>query len=378
MKSNCCKINIAVFLAFFYTICFSSQLAGAADIRQVDRWDKQITNGVLYSHYKLKIDGKPLHVYVTWIKLSSPHLQVSPILANNRLDSLETVSSMAERTGALVAINGSFFNRSNTNPFPVGFIMMNGRTVYFSHEHRSAFGLTERKIPLFGYPTTKGIIYIEKTGDYFELKGMNRKRCNNDALVYSPEYGERTGTNKHGVEITIANDVVVGESDGDSVIPANGFVISLHGENRRYAEWLSLGDRVRLYFVVDPAWLDVYNALTGGPLLIRGGRIVVEKSAKEKLRQGANRRIPLTAVGSTLEGRLMFVVADGRRSNYSVGVTYDEMAQFMRSIGAINAIGMDGGGSSTMVINGEIVNRPSGGAPRRVSNGIGVFTGSPF
>ncbi len=71
----------------------------------------------------------------------------------------------------------------------------------------------------------------------------------------------------------------------------------------------------------------------------------------------------------------MLVVADGRQPKYSVGVTYAEMAQFMRSIGAINAIGMDGGGSSAMVIKGELVNRPSGGSSRRVSNGLGVFIG---
>ncbi len=257
------KINIAIFIAVFLTICSLMYTSQAAEIRQLDRWDKQITKGVLYSHYKLKVEEKPLHIFVVWVSLTDPRIDIRPILANDRLDSLETVPAMARRTGAIVAINGSFFNRSDKNPFPVGFIMSKGRTVYFSHENRSAFGLTARKIPLFGYPTTKGIIYIEKTGDYFELKGMNRKRCNNDALVYSPEYADRTGTNQHGIEIIVSNDIVVGTSKGDSVIPGNGFVISLHGENKKYANRLSTGDKVRLYFVVDPAWLDVYNALTG-------------------------------------------------------------------------------------------------------------------
>lgn len=347
--------------------------AGATHIERLATWEKAITGSVLYRHYKLSVDGSPAHAFVLEISLDSPYLEVRPILANDRLDSLETVPDMAERTGALAAINGSYFNTKPSNPFPVGFIMIDGRTVYFSHQNRSAFGLTENNVPLFGYPKTRGIIFNERTGDYFYLWAMNGRRQENEVLVYTPEFGATTKTNEFGKEVVVSRDKVVAITKGDTPIPNDGYVLSLHGSGRQYLNWLELGDRAKLYFLVDPSWLSVHNALTGGPLLIKGGKIVLDESEAEKLYLGKTKRIPITAVGSTADGRLFFVVVDGRQKGYSLGMTYAEMAHFMKSLGAINAICMDGGGSSVMWINGVTVNKPSDGKPRAVANGIALF-----
>lgn len=363
----------AAWAAILLIAAAAGSTSAGAPLSIEQRWDRTVRPGILYTHFRMSVLGNPLHAYVIQVSLDREGIGIRPILANDKLNSLETVPSMARRTGAVAAVNGSFYNRSEKDPFPVGFLMINGRTVYFSHVHRSAFGLTRQKIPLFGYPKTKGIIYLEKTGEYFFLWGMNRRRSADDALVYTPEYGAATGTNVYGREIRVSNDRVAGMQYGNSHIPPDGFVISLHGESMKYFNWFQRGDRVRLYFVVDPAWLDVYNSITGGPMLIRGGKTALDTSVSEKLRQGYSNRIPATAVGNTLDGRLIFVVMDGRQKKFSIGVTFSELADFMRSLGAINAIGMDGGGSSTMVIDGAVVNRPSEGGPRRVSNAIGVF-----
>jgi hypothetical protein len=373
MRQRPGKFNLKHIAAAVFLVCAAAAPAAAANFKTLASWGKVVSPGVVYSQYKMTVNGLPLRVYITKIWLSQPGVQVQPILANNRLDSLETVASMARRTNAAAAINGSFFNRSSSDPFPVGFMMINGRTVYFSHKYRSALGLTEQKIPLIGYPKTRGIIYVEKTGDYFFLWGMNRRRRNNEALVFTSEFGLTTRTNDYGREVVVSNERVAGFRYGNSRIPEDGFVVSLHGESAKYFNWFRMGDSVRLYFVVDPAWLDVHNAITGGPMLLRGGLSALEQSKDEKLYQGFRSRIPATAVGTTPDGRLLFVVIDGRQRKFSVGVTYWELAQFMKFLGCNNAIGMDGGGSSTMVINGSVVNRPSDGASRAVSNAIGVF-----
>ncbi|MFA6450103.1 MAG: phosphodiester glycosidase family protein [bacterium] len=360
-------------LIVLLTLAVAYSPARAASFKTIERWNKAIAPGINYSHIRMTVNGLPLHAHVVKISLSEPGIDIRPILANNRLDSLETTASMARRTGASVAINGSFFNRSSSDPFPVGFMMINGRTVYFSHTYRSAFGLTEQKVPLFGYPKTRGIIYMEKTGEYFFLWGMNRKRRNDESLVFTPEYGAKTNTNENGREVRVSGERVVGLDYGDSLIPNDGFVLSLHGDSEKYFNWFKRGDSVRLYFVVDPAWLDVHNAITGGPMLLKNGECVLEQSKDENLRQGFRGRIPATAIGSTADGQLLLVVIDGRQRKFSVGVTYWELAEFMKSFGAINAIGMDGGGSSSLVINGVTVNSPSDGASRAVSNAIGVF-----
>lgn len=88
---------------------------------------------------------------------------------------------------------------------------------------------------------------------------------------------------------------------------------------------------------------------------------------------------PRTAVGVTRNGRyLILMVIDGRQAGYSEGTTTAETAEWIRKLGAYNALNLDGGGSTALVMEGNngqpgLLNRPSGGAERRVANHLGVF-----
>ena len=72
------------------------------------------------------------------------------------------------------------------------------------------------------------------------------------------------------------------------------------------------------------------------------------------------------------DGTVLVLVVDGR-SNNSKGLTLQELATYFLRLGARDAVNLDGGGSSVMVINGEIVNKPSDGRERPVSMGLGLF-----
>ena len=84
---------------------------------------------------------------------------------------------------------------------------------------------------------------------------------------------------------------------------------------------------------------------------------------------------PRTAVGFTANKIVYFVVADGRSVNYSHGLTYAQLAEIMKALDAKEAINLDGGGSTTFVVNTTAVtvrNRPSDGTPRKVANGWAI------
>ena len=172
---------------------------------------------------------------------------------------------------------------------------------------------------------------------------------------------------------------MVGVGQGNSAIPENGYVLSGHGSA---GQWLQKLGNWRLYRSLTgeltPDWLQegVVHAIGGGPRLLRNGEIDVtgqEERFQADITQG---RAPRTALGVTASGELLLVTVNGRQSNISIGMTLEELAELMRQLGAVDAMNLDGGGSSTMVVRGIVLNAPSDGTPRPVSNALLVWSGA--
>lgn len=97
------------------------------------------------------------------------------------------------------------------------------------------------------------------------------------------------------------------------------------------------------------------------------------RSREEKIPNDiAKGRAPRTAVGLKKDGTVLVLVVDGRSSD-SKGLTLQELATYFLRLGARDAVNFDGGGSSIMVINGEVVNKPSDGRERMVSMALGLY-----
>ncbi len=110
------------------------------------------------------------------------------------------------------------------------------------------------------------------------------------------------------------------------------------------------------------------EAMGGGPTLVENGAVVPQ--ARQGFSSGHTHvRHPRTAVAQLANGRLLFVVADGRSSR-SRGLTTRALATILVDRGAVTAISLDGGGSSTIAFDGRVLNVPSDGKPRRVANGL--------
>ena len=120
--------------------------------------------------------------------------------------------------------------------------------------------------------------------------------------------------------------------------------------------------------LADGAW----NTLSFGPAIVEDGTVVDGIETQEIDTNFGNHSIqgdqPRTAVGVIDENHLVFVVVDGRQTGYSEGVTLTELADIMIDLGATTAYNLDGGGSSTMYFNGEVINSPSNGGERGTSD----------
>ncbi len=225
----------------------------------------------------------------------------------------------------------------------------------------------------------KAAIAVEGGSSSFAVDGFNRDRGTNELVVFTPEFHRTTLTDPSGAEAIVSNGKIIEVRDkaGSSLIPADGMVLSGRGAA---AEWiranLNRGTAVRLETAIEaepPLPFPPDFLIGGGPRLLRGGKPV--PSEAEAFPAGFyGTRHPRTAAGVRADGTIVLAVVDGRQPKVGVGMTIDELASLMAELGCVDAINLDGGGSTTMTVKGKVVNSPSDPTGERaVSDALLVF-----
>lgn len=334
-------------------------------------WQRPVEKGINYTHVKRGTPTGTLHIHVLEIDLKNKNIGIRPELANRKLGYLEKTSSIALKSDAIAAINGSFFITKKDLNLPVGNLIIDKKPLSRSILNRSAVGFTVDKNIIFGMPKIKGYAVNMKNRKSITIWGINRPRKNDETIVYTDEFGDNTRTNIWGKEIAVdKNNKVIRKGTGNSAIPKDGFVISLHGWSRDFYDNVRIGNKIELNYMLINGWQNVTHAITGGPLLIEDGMIIVEKSlAREKFSRHMLPPNSRTAIGVSSDNKLILAVVD-KRYGISRGTTYTELAKIMKELGAIYAMGLDGGGTSTMYLAGHVVNYPLDFSERPVSNAL--------
>jgi uncharacterized protein YigE (DUF2233 family) len=164
----------------------------------------------------------------------------------------------------------------------------------------------------------------------------------------------------------------------------DGFVYSLGPEAGVAAADLKVKAPVRIVPELNEAGIspagagrswEAMDSIVGGvPVLLLDG-VLAFRPDSERMRAGfAEERHPRTAVGLRADGTWVFVVVDGRQPQLSVGMSLEELARVMSSLGCVDALNLDGGGSSTIYYQGKVVNSPSDATKDRpVSDAIAIL-----
>jgi hypothetical protein len=167
-------------------------------------------------------------------------------------------------------------------------------------------------------------------------------------------------------------------------VPRQGVLLTGSGDAARFLRNAAL-PRSRADILLSllvggrPTDLTGLTVVGGGPRILRAGRVAVAARAegfaplRAFFQSFVAGRQPRTLAGVRADGTLLLVTVDGRAPGWSAGMTLSEAARLMRSLGARDALNLDGGGSSTMAVRGEVVNRPSDRVERRVSDGLFVM-----
>jgi exopolysaccharide biosynthesis protein len=285
---------------------------------------------------------------------------------------LETTSSMAERSGAIAAVNGGYFRTTGAyRGEPMGALLLDGKLMSESFDNRAAVGLIPRRGRseiIFGHLGFSGRVKTAR-GDEIAISGVNRPRSANELIIFTPEFHRSTLTAPGGVELVVRRGRLVRLEDGkgSSLIPSDGYVISASGARRGWLlKNLRIGSRVRLSMKLTPAesdsanlWARASSIVGGGPQLIKNGRIDITARAEKIGEKFVTDRHPRTAIAKLKSGKILFVTVDGRQPGTSVGMSLAELAELLLEFEATEAINLDGGGSTTMVVGGKVVNNPS-------------------
>lgn len=277
-----------------------------------------------------------------------------------------TVSTIAADNGAVAAVNGGYFN---TDGQLIGCSRIDGQTAGTIYYARTSLGFMPDGTMKIGTVSYDAEVTL---GDVtLPVSGVNCPRGEDNLTLYNPLYGNTTDTNEFGTEYVIRDGRVVAIGNGNGRIPRDGMIVSVHGSSEEAFKDVKVGYRATIKENYYGELADAQNILGAGPELLRNGKINVTSRGEYFPSDIAVGKAPRTAVGIKGNGHVLLAVIDGRQS-HSTGTTLAETAELMKMFGAVNAMNLDGGGSSEMVLNGEIINSPSDGRERRVGNGIVV------
>lgn len=294
-------------------------------------------------------------------------LQLVPVLSNGAIKGLDTVSAMAHQSRSVAAVNGSYFAPSGE---VIGLMKVNGEIVSTPAVARTALGILPDQTVLMDQVKYQG--YAELPGGVKAvISGVNRQRGENEMVLYNSWYDRATGTNDFGAEYIIREGKVQAVTTANAPIGPDTTVLSVHGEAQKKLARLKPGDEVKITHSLGAKWDQTVHALGAGPMLVKEGSVFLTTKLEDFGSDIAGGRAPRTAVGITGEGKILLVAVDGRRSD-SAGMSLLELALLMQELGALDAMNLDGGGSTAMVIHDKVVNNPSGGGERKVGNALTV------
>jgi len=347
-----------------------------------------LSRGIIYEQNRMMTSRGMLDVHVLIVDLDEPYITLAPVASSRELGLRETTSRMLSDAGAVAGINADFFSMSRNHSTYFGPMVRDGQVLSLnagtnieSHD-LATFFLDMNNNPFFRYMRTTMRLYAN--GSFL----TNIITYNSiGPSMYSPMIVSRAAMEDTAAidaripdttKIVVENNIVTRVTTLTVDTPENGFVILIPAVSLPYyGSSLTLGTHVNLHVGTDlnVDFSGIRSAIGGGAVILENGELVEDVGIEP------NRRHPRTAVGVTRDGRIILMTVDGR--THSIGVTHAELGAILQRYGVINAMHMDGGGSTTMVtrtVNGaySVANLPSDGSQRRVTNALGIFDNSPI
>ncbi|MBP5093232.1 MAG: phosphodiester glycosidase family protein [Abditibacteriota bacterium] len=366
-----------------------------------------VGEGIEYREYTLP---GPNNVFVSRMYRHNPNAGMTIMTANDRRKGNQTIGDQLDlydgkvlfdgkdwgkRLKPVVGVNGDFYLGGGAS-----------RTLRVADGYMAYPMLDDQSIWGGFYATFGGDMFISgsavrsssvtlicPSGKSFDISAVNSDLPENGAAIYNYKYGLSAPAADTVAVIdpggpwlvgTTSGDVVsLGKGEEETVIPFDRCVVAANGDiAKELAENLKTGTKVKIKTVIKAKLNDIdipeekfaglSESLIGSQIVLQDGGVI----ANEGIELMTDRH-PRTVLAYN-DDYLYFMVCDGRRKGVSIGMTGVELGEFCRDeLNADFAVNMDGGGSSTMITNGTLRNKPSDGKQRAVANGFVMYNTLP-
>ncbi len=420
---RCFKMVISTVIAvsLVLALCMADVTALPIPTGETERSVVEIADGVRMT--KFALSGTPYglqKVNAVEFDLAQENLYLE-ILKGDYIVSKKTMDAYvkqyntehkSEGKEVICAVNGDLWMtsvHSNTNvttsvlQVPRGVLISDG-IIYCSSQTKNeatyasngeghstfwAFGITDEYVPMIGQPIVN--ITVKNTDKSLETttKALNRLPAHDSLVIYNGD------CNYSNYALEDAYEVVLSDINGEFRCngTVSGTVSAIYSANDGTSPTLTKDsvvltargtaiDKISEYSVGDDVTIDISITDNSGrdndwskAILAIGGHIPLVLDGASQNITGSTTGYPSTIVGYKNDGTIIFIQNDGRRENWSTGFSFSTADDLMVELGVNSAINLDGGGSSTMVVGEEVVNKPSDGSPRAVINGIALVSG---
>ena len=323
-----------------------------------------VSKGIKHIKLVRYYQGRPVKLNIIEADMNvNPKIKIEPVLASATLSHKASITAMAKRNNSLVAVNGAFFLPQTG--CPLGTMMVDKKLYTGPVFNRVAMGIFDNG---FKMDRVKLNATLKCGWNEIKIDNINQPRMSVAyTLCYTSDWGKMSPVSpKNGMQVVVSDGKVISITKERSPIPLNGFV--LVGPATRLSS-LQINDKVSMSVKTSPEWENVNHIISGGPYLVKNGEVFVDVQEQKLLAIGG--RNPRTAIGYTKDNRFIMITADGREGS-SIGLTLKELAVYMQSLGCVNAMNLDGGGSTVMYVNGLIANKPPVSGGIALSNALTI------
>ncbi len=292
-----------------------------------------------------RVDGVTPSGWVTvqYITLDLTRYRAAIAHSSAGIGTVSSVAAMVRETNAVAGINANFFDPPTG--LPVGFLLKDGQVLNTPYLNRATLAISFFGELHFVNPHIS--LTLRTPHGTITVDGINRPLSRDALIVYTPEYAGPRGLWNNARVVAIQGDQVkwIGSERSVRFTERGMYWLAATGSAKNRLANLLPAERVKIDYAMSPELYLLRDAFQAGPMLLREGQIalVYEGFQADMLQKPAAR----SALARTRDGTLILLIVT--RGNGSVGMNLYELAQFLRTLGAVDAMALDGGGSSSLV-----------------------------